>query len=78
MTQYLPQKPAAIPLIAALAANSQFLYGNTGVMTTGIIPYILDQSSPETIKATNWFIEKGTVRAPHLHHNRRNSLTISN
>ncbi|KAM0800711.1 hypothetical protein BDR22DRAFT_850228 [Usnea florida] len=61
MTQYLPQQAAAIPLIAALAANSQFLYGNTGVMTAGIIPYVLDQSSTETIKATNWFIEKGAI-----------------
>ena len=62
MTHYLPQKPASIPLILALAANSQFLYGNTGVMTTGIIPYVLDQSSSETLKATNWFIEAGRVR----------------
>lgn len=63
MTQYLPQKSAAIPLIAALAANSHFLYGNIGVMTTGIVPYVLDQSSSETLKATNWFIEKGKVRS---------------
>ena len=64
MTQYLPQKPAAIPLIAALAANSHFLYGNIGVMTTGIVPYVLDQSSSETVKATNWFIARGKVRSP--------------
>ena len=64
MTQYLPQKPAAFPLIAALAANSHFLYGNIGVMTTGIVPYVLEQSSSETVKATNWFIEKGKVRFP--------------
>ena len=63
MSQYLPQKPAAIPLIAALAANSHFLYGNIGVMTTGIVPYVLDQSSSETVKATNWFIAKGKVRS---------------
>ena len=30
MAQYLPQKPAAIPLIVALAANSYFLHGNIG------------------------------------------------
>ena len=64
MTQYLPQKPAAIPLIAALAANSYFVYGNIGVMTAGIVPYVLDQSSSETVKATNWFIERGKVRFP--------------
>lgn len=64
MAQYLPQKPAATPLIAALAANSYFLYGNIGVMTAGIIPYVLDQSSSETVKATNWFIERGKVRSP--------------
>lgn len=61
MAQYLPQKPVSIALVAALAANSQFLYGNIGVMTMGIIPYVLDQSSSETVKATNWFIEKGTI-----------------
>ena len=64
MTQYLPQKPAAIPLIAALAANSYFIYGNFGVMTMGIVPYVLDQSSSETVKAMNWFIENGKVRSP--------------
>ena len=63
MTQYLPQKPAAIPLIAALATTSHFLYGNIGVMTAGIVPYVLEQSSGETLKATNWFIERGKVRS---------------
>ena len=65
MAQYLPQKPLAIPLIAAIAANSHFLYGNIGVMTGGIIPYILSPSSSsspgEIVKATNWFIERGKV-----------------
>ena len=63
MSQYLPQKPAAIPLIAALAANSHFLYANIGVMTMGIIPYVLEQPSSETVKATNWFIDIGSVRS---------------
>lgn len=62
MAQYLPQKPATIPLIAALAVNSHFLYGNIGVMTAGIIPYALNHSPPyEMVKATNWFIERGKV-----------------
>ena len=33
-------------------------------MTAGIVPYVLDQSSSETVKATNWFIERGAVRSP--------------
>ena len=62
MAQYLPQKPVAYPLIAALAANSHFLYGNIGVMTAGIIPYVLNNSPPtEIVKATNWFIARGKV-----------------
>ena len=84
MTQYLPQKPAAIPLIAALATTSHFLYGNIAVMTTGIVPYVLDQSSGETLKATNWFIKRGTVRSflhassiPSLKTFATRSLTIS-
>ena len=79
MTQYLPQKPAAIPLIAALVTNSYFLYGNIGVMTAGIVPYLLDQSSSETLKAINWFIERGTVRSSCICHDLKepcNPLTI--
>ena len=63
MSQYLPQKPAALPLIAALALNSHFLYGNVGVMTAGVVPYVLNQAAPyEMVRATNWFIERGKVR----------------
>ena len=65
MSQYLPKKPGAIPLIAALAANSHFLYANIGVMTAGMVPYILNQSSPphprEVAKSMNWFIETAKV-----------------
>ena len=65
MTQYVPQKPAAIPLILALAANSYFLHGNIGALTTGVIPYLKDHSSPyEVVKGLNWFIEKGQVLSP--------------
>lgn len=62
MAQYLPQKPAAIHLIAALATNSYFLYGNLGAATIGVVPHALEQSSPyDTVRAINWFIEKGKV-----------------
>lgn len=62
MDQYLPQNSAAVPLIAAIAANSFFLRGNLGALITGVIPYLLDKSPPyETIQGTNWFIEKGNV-----------------
>ena len=62
MAQYLPQKPAAIPLIVALAAKSYFLHGNIGALATGVIPYLQDHSSPyEVVKGINWFIEKGKV-----------------
>ena len=68
MAQYLPQKPAALPLIAALAANSYFLYGNIGASTAGVIPYVRDRSSAyEVVRGTNWFIEKGKVLIPVLY-----------
>ena len=68
MAQYLPQKPAAVPLIAALAANSYFLYGNIEAVTSGVLPYVLEQSSSsEAVKGTNWFIGKGKVLGPSIH-----------
>lgn len=66
MAQYLPSKPAAIPLIAALAANSFHLYGNLGALQTGCIPYTQQTSSSpyERVRGTNFFIKNGIVRNP--------------
>ncbi|KAL9129976.1 MAG: hypothetical protein Q9217_001734 [Psora testacea] len=62
MQTYLPTEPAALPLVAGLATNSYFLYGNLGAWTTGVIPYVLSQgSSFEVVKGSNWFIEKGKI-----------------
>ena len=66
MSQYLPQKSGAIPLLAALTTESYFLYGNLASLTAGVIPYVQDQSSSayEVVRGHHWFIERAKVTPP--------------
>ena len=60
----LPSNTGAIPIISGLLLNSNFLYGNLGACTCGLLPYITKYSASrphEIAQAVDWFIDRDKV-----------------